>query len=273
MTKDSGITIDRDGKVTLSNERAKITREVAQPLAQNMDLINEVNSVLTSIESDLVILGHQKAQFENFKGFLSNAKAMKAEYLSAADDLLKMLADKKYNALKTALGKTEKGDNFANPALAYQLMDRIKAIFATIPETQKSTRQNVVNLAKQRNVEFKKNHKGKSVLEEFSQDKLHFDYENLASNLSENPQSVTIDNLVGFTAFYKRKAGEARGMSMTAYGQTNVLDKTFPIEEEKKSDAKEWVINNLKKHSTQMQAISRSLGKVANGPTKGVNDE
>lgn len=262
LTQDSGIHIDKEGKVTVSKEMGKVTRESLQNLTKNADLIKEVNSVLDPIEGDLVNLGHQKEQFGNFKGFLENAKATKAEYVAAADGLVNMLNDKKYGGLKTALGKNAEATNFANPTLAYQLMDRIKAIFATIPEFQKSGKQNVVSLARQRDTEFKKYNKGKSVLEFFSADKLSFDYVDLADQLSDKPKAVSMDNLIGFTAFYKRKAGDARGMSMTAYGQTNVLDKTFPVEEEKKVDAKQWLIDNLKKHPTQMQAIAESLGKV-----------
>lgn len=149
---------------------------------------------------------------------------------------------------------------FANPKLATQIMDRLKSVFATVSESQKSSRNAVVNLAKQRNQEYVKNHK-KSVLEDFSAGKLKIDYVGLAGRLSPHPQSKPMENLIGFTAFYRRKAGEARGMSMTAYGQTNVLDKTFPLEETQQVQAKEWLLANLEKQTEQVHAIAKSIGK------------
>ena len=140
-------------------------------------------------------------------------------------------------------------------------MDRLKSVFATVSESQKSSRNAVVNLAKQRNQEYTKYHHGKSVLEDFSGGKLNIDYISLANQLSDHPKAVSMNNLVGFTAFYKRKAGEARGMSMTAYGQTNVLDKTFPLEETQQSQAKEWLLANLDKQTEQLKSIAKSIGK------------
>lgn len=139
-------------------------------------------------------------------------------------------------------------------------MDRLKSVFATVSPEKKSSRNAVVSLAKQRNQEYFKNHK-KSVLEDFSGDKLKVDYISLANQLSDHPKTVSMSNLVGFTAFYKRKAGEARGMSMTAYGQTNVLDKTFPVEETQQSQAKEWLLSNLDKQTEQLKSIAKSIGK------------
>ena len=139
-------------------------------------------------------------------------------------------------------------------------MDRLKSVFATVSPEKKSSRNAVVSLAKQRNQEYFKNHK-KSVLEDFSGDKLKVDYISLANQLSDHPKTVSMSNLVGFTAFYKRKAGEARGMSMTAYGQTNVLDKTFPLEETQQVQAKEWLLANVEKQTEQVHAIAKSIGK------------
>lgn len=263
LTKDSGIAIDRDWKIKITTEKGKITKEVQSDLTIDEDLIKEVDSVVTpETIINLVRLSKQKDQFEHFKGFLKNAKAMKAEYVAAAEELIKMLSWKEYNGLKTAIGIVEKDGKkvFANPRLATQIMDRLKSVFATVSESQKSSRNAVVNLAKQRNLEYAKHH-GKSVLEDFSGGKLNIDYISLANQLSNHPKAVLMNNLVGFTAFYKRKAGEARGMSMTAYGQTNVLDKTFPLEETLQSQAKEWLLANLDKQTEQLKSIAKSIGK------------
>ena len=264
LTKDSGLAIDKDWNVSITKEKGKITKEVQSDLIIDEDLNNEVNSLFDkNTINSLIKLNKQKDQFESFKGFLKNAKAMKAEYLAAAEELIKMLSWKEYNGLKTALGIIEKDGKkvFANPRLATQIMDRLKSVFATVSESQKSSRNAVVNLAKQRNQEYTKYHHGKSVLEDFSGGKLNIDYISLANQLSDHPKVVSMNNLVGFTAFYKRKAGEARGMSMTAYGQTNVLDKTFPLEEIQQSQAKEWLLANLDKQTEQLKSIAKSIGK------------
>lgn len=263
LTKDSGLAIDKDWNVSITKEKGKITKEVQSDLIIDEDLNNEVNSLFDkNTINSLIKLNKQKDQFESFKGFLKNAKAMKAEYVAAAEELIKMLSWKEYNGLKTAIGIVEKDGKkvFANPRLATQIMDRLKSVFATVSESQKSSRNAVVNLAKQRNQEYVKNHK-KSVLEDFSGGKLNIDYISLANQLSDHPKVVSMNNLVGFTAFYKRKAGEARGMSMTAYGQTNVLDKTFPVEETQQSQAKEWLLANLDKQTEQLKSIAKSIGK------------
>ena len=74
-------------------------------------------------------------------------------------------------------------------------MDRLKSVFATVSESQKSSRNAVANLAKQRNQEYVKNHK-KSVLEDFSGGKLNIDYISLANQLSDHPTAVLMNNLV-----------------------------------------------------------------------------
>jgi hypothetical protein len=57
------------------------------------DLNNEVNSLFDkNTINSLIKLNKQKDQFESFKGFLKNAKAMKAEYVAAAEELIKMLS-------------------------------------------------------------------------------------------------------------------------------------------------------------------------------------
>ena len=154
---------------------------------------------------------------------------------------------------------------FANPQLATQVMDRLKAEFATVPEFLKKTKTAVENLASQRNSEYKKHHQKKSVLEDFSNSKLKIDYISLARQLPDHLEANPIPNLIGFTAFYRRNAKDARGMSMTAYGQTNVLGNTFPIDKEKEKElrdnAKEWLLANLDKQTEQLKTIARSIGK------------
>ena len=144
-------------------------------------------------------------------------------------------------------------------------MDRLKAIFATIPDKQKGSKDAVVNLATQRNLEYTKHHEGLSVLEDFSKEKLNIDYVQLAEGLPEKPTPALKENLIGFTAFYRRNAKDARGMSMTAYGQTNVLGDTVPInqkeEKELRDNAQDWLLDNLKKQTEQLKTIARSIGK------------
>ena len=264
LEKDSGLAIDKDGNVSITKEKGKITKESVASLTLDQKLNNEVTSLfdLNTINS-LVRLSKQRAQFENFKWFLKNAKAMKAEYIAAAEDLKKMLPDAHYSWLKKALGiKEENGKKeFANPELATQIMDRLKAVFATIPDSLKASKTAVENLARQRNSEYMRHHQGKSVLEDFSAGKLKIDYVGLAGQLSPKPKSNPMENLIGFTAFYRRNAKDARGMSMTAYGQTNVLDKTFPVEKEQEAQAKQWLLENLEKQPMQLKAIAKSIGK------------
>ena len=264
LTKDSGLAIDKDGNVSITKEKGKITKESVASLTLDQKLNNEVTSLfdLNTINS-LVRLSKQRAQFENFKWFLKNAKAMKAEYIAAAEDLKKMLPDAHYSWLKKALGiKEENGKKeFANPELATQIMDRLKAVFATIPDSLKASKTAVENLARQRNSEYMRHHDKKSVLEDFSNSKLKIDYVGLAGQLSPKPKSNPMENLIGFTAFYRRNAKDARGMSMTAYGQTNVLDKTFPVEKEQEDQAKQWILENLEKQPMQLKAIAKSIGK------------
>ena len=183
---------------------------------------------------------------------------MAEQYVTAAESLKQMLWEN-YPNITDAIAIENK--NFKNPQLATQVMDRLKAVFATVPGFLKKTKTAVENLASQRNSEYKKHHQKKSVLEDFSNDKLKIDYVKLAEELSEKPTLVPKDNLIGFTAFYRRKAGEARGMSMTAYGQTNVLDKTFPIEDAYNDIAKEWLLKNLEKQHEQLKTIAKSIGK------------
>lgn len=264
LTKDSGLAIDKDWNIKITKEKGKITKESQPSLTVDEDLNNEVNSLFDDHTiNSLVRLSKQSPQFENFQGFLKNSKAMKAKYVAAAKELTKMLSWDEYNGLKTALGVVEKDGKkvFANPKVATQIIDRLKAIFATIPGKQKETKSAVENLARQRNSEYMRNHNKKSVLEDFSAGKLKIDYVGLAGQLSPKPESNPMENLIGFTAFYRRNAKDARGMSMTAYGQTNVLDKTFPVEKEQEDQVKQWLLENLEKQPMQLKAIAKSIGK------------
>ena len=264
LKKDSGLAIDKDWNIKIINEKGKITKESQPSLTVDKELNKQVEDLFNEeIIDSLTKLTKQKDPFTHFKWFLKNAKAMKAEYLMAAEELVKMLSWKEYNGLKTKLGVVEKDGKkvFANPKVAIQIMDRLKSVFATVSESQKSSRNAVENLARQRNLEYMRHHQRKSVLEDFSAGKLKIDYVGLAGQLSPKPQSNPMENLIGFTAFYRRNAKDARGMSMTAYGQTNVLDKTFPVEKEQEDQAKQWLLANLKKQPMQLKAIAKSIGK------------
>ena len=274
LTKDSGLAIDKDWNIKITKEKGKITKETQPSLTVDEKLNTEVEAFFNEKTiNSLIKLIKQKDPFKHFRGFLQNTKAMKEEYVAAAEELKNMLSWNEYEKLKTKLGVVEKDGKkvFENPKLATQIMDRLKAIFATIPREQKDSKNEVVNLAAQRNKEYRKNHE-RSVLEDFSDGKLKIDYIGLAGLLSPKPKSIPMENLIGFTAFYRRNAGDARGMSMTAYGQTNVLDKTFPIdpkkEKELRTSAQDWLVNNLKKQKEQLKTIAKSIGKF-NG--EGVN--
>ena len=262
LEKDSGLAIDKDWNIKITKEKGKITKESQPSLTVDDKLNKQVKALFdeTTINS-LTKLTKQKDPFTHFRGFLEHAKAMKEEYVEAAKELKEMLW-KNYPKLEEAIAIENK--NFKNPQLATQVMDRLKAIFATIPDKQKETKSAVVNLAAQRNLEYRKHH-GRSVLADFSNNQLEIDYVKLAKGLPEKPTLVPKDNLIGFTAFYKRNAGDARGMSMTAYGQTNVLSDTFSIdpEEEKelRTNAQGWLLDNLKKQTEQLKSIAKSIGK------------
>lgn len=259
LTKDSGLAIDKDWNIKITKEKGKITKKSQPSLTVDDKLNKQVGALFdeTTINS-LIKLIKQKDPFEKFQGFLKNAKAMKAQYKAAAKSLIQMLW-KNYPKLEEAIAI--ENENFKNPQLATQVMDRLKAIFATIPGKQKETKSAVINLAKQRKKEYADHHGGLSVLEDFSKEKLNIDYVKLAEDLPEKPTLAPKENLIGFTAFYKRKAGDARGMSMTAYGQTNVLGDTSSIEDVYKETAKTWLLKNLENHPEQLKTIARSIGK------------
>ena len=269
LTKDSGLAIDKDWNIKITEEKGKITKKSQPSLTVDDKLNKQVEDLFNEkIIDSLTKLTKQKDPFTHFRGFLEHAKAMKEEYVEAAKELIEMLSWKEYERFRTALEIVEKDGKkvFKNPRLANQLMDRLKAIFATIPDKQKETKSAVVNLATQRNLEYRKHH-GRSVLEDFSDGKLKIDYIDLANQLSDHPEKNLMPNLIGFTAFYRRKAGDARGMSMTAYGQTKVLDKTLPVEETQQSQAKKWLLENLDKQKEQLKTIARSIGTFSKATT------
>ena len=265
LTKDSGLAIDKDWNIKITEEKGKITKESQPSLTVNDKLNKQVGDLFNEkIIDSLTKLTKQKDPFTHFRGFLEHAKAMKEEYVTAAESLKQMLWEN-YPNITDAIAIENK--NFKNPQLATQVMDRLKAIFATIPREQKDSRDEVVNLAKQRKKEYANHHGGLSVLEDFSKEKLNIDYVKLAEDLPEKPTPALKKNLIGFTAFYKRKAGAARGMSMTAYGQTNVLSDTFPVEDAYKDKAKDWLLKNLNKQKEQLKTIARSIGTFSNATT------
>ena len=270
LTKDSGLAIDKDWNIKITKEKGKITKKSQPSLTVDDKLNKQVEDLFNEkIIDSLTKLTKQKDPFTHFRGFLEHAKAMKEEYVKAAEELKEMLWEN-YPNITNAIAIENK--NFKNPQLATQVMDRLKAIFATIPGKQKETKSAVENLARQRNSEYMRNHPKKSVLENFSNSKLKIDYISLARQLPDHLEANTIPNLIGFTAFYRRNAGDARGMSMTAYGQTNVLGDTVPIDQKKEKElrdnAQDWLVKNLKKQKEQLKTIARSLGKF-NG--EGVN--
>lgn len=270
LTKDSGLAIDKDWNIKITKEKGKITKESQPSLTVDDKLNKQVKALFdeTTINS-LIKLTKQKDPFTHFRGFLEHAKAMKAEYVAAAEELIKMIWEN-YPELRKAIAIKNK--NFKNPQLATQIMDRLKAVFATVPDSLKASKTAVENLARQRNSEYMRHHQRKSVLEDFSDGKLKIDYVGLAGQLSPKPQSNPMENLIGFTAFYRRNAKDARGMSMTAYGQTNVLDKTFPVEKEQEAQAKQWLLENLEKQPMQLKAIAKSIGKFEENSDALTND-
>lgn len=166
----------------------------------------------------------------------------KKGYLAAADVLTKVLTNNQLlkDALNTTIDGNE-GKRFVDPILAHQVIDQIKAILAEIPANQKN---NLESLTTARERSSKKNFGG--VIDRFTRPKvdkasdkksdkelyLNVDYSGYANQLdtAKNKASVLKDNLIGFTAFYSlHDQAAAKGMSMTAYGKTNVLGQTFDL--------------------------------------------
>ena len=195
----------------------------------------------------------------------------KKGYLLAAKELLSAIKQSKqskqkdvlYNALEI-IGENN-NEHFKNQQLAHQVIDQIKVIMAEIDPKLKNSNKEIQKLTQVRDSQFKV----KSALQAFTGVE-GVDYAQLAGNL-DLKKSGTKSNIIGFTAFYRKGVEPTeRGMGLTPYGHTNVLGQTFALSDSSNKSAKKWIIDNLKNHPAQMQTISESLGKVANGTIKGV---
>ena len=301
LTKDSGLAIDKDWKITITKEKGKITqkketklKEIANP---HSELHTKVDQILNpDIIKQLEKLDDGKGKRANYINFMKSTKwweqeverwdsfregfitrtrltdgelkgeskkedGQLANYWHASEVFLSMLPEGKYNKIRDALKLNEEGTDFENPELATQIIDRIKAIFATIPDEQKNSWENISKLAKSRDQQHKKYHKGMSVLQSFVDPSLAINYGDLKDNLDKMSVSpVNKPNLIGFTAFYRINGGKARGMSMTAYGQTKVLGDTFEVKEnDQKNKVQKWVVDNLTKYPVQQKMIKSSI--------------
>ena len=299
LTKDSGLAIDKDWNIKIINEKGKITqkketklKEIANPHSK---LHTKVDQILNpDIIKQLEKLDDGKGKRANYINFMKSTKwgeqeverwdsfregfitrltdgelkgeskkedGQLANYWHASEVFLSMLPEGKYNEIRDALKLNEKGTDFENPELATQIIDRIKAIFATIPDEQKNSWENISKLAKSRDQQHKKYHKGMSVLQSFVDPSLAINY----VDLKDKPNGMKVPavdkpNLIGFTAFYRINGGEARGMSMTAYGQTKVLGDTFEVKEnDQKNKVQKWVVDNLTKYPVQQKMIRSSI--------------
>ena len=162
----------------------------------------------------------------------------------------------------------DKNEHFKNQQLAHQVIDQIKVIMSKVDSKLKDSKQEIQKLTQVRDSQFK----FKSALQAFTGVK-GVDYAQLAGELNST-KSEPKSNIIGFTAFYRKGVEPTeRGMGLTPYGNTNILGQTFNLPDSSKESAKNWIIDNLKNHPAQMQTISRSLGKVADRETKGVNNE
>ena len=208
---------------------------------------------------------------QNSKADTIVAAKDKKGYLLAAKELLKEIENSEqtkllYEALK--ITKKDKNEHFENQQLAHQVIDQIKVIMAEIDSKLKDSKQEIQNLTKVRDSQFRY----KSALQAFTGVE-GVDYAQLAEKLDLTKSKIK-RNIIGFTAFYRKGVEPTeRGMGLTPYGHTNVLGQTFDLPSPSNDSAKKWIINNLKNHPAQMQTISRSLGKVANEPIKGVNKD
>lgn len=195
----------------------------------------------------------------------------KKGYLLAAKELLSEIGDSEQtNSLREALKITgkDKNEHFENQQLAHQVIDQIKVIMAEVDPKLKDSKQKIQKLTQTRDNQFK----FKSALQAFTGVE-GVDYAQLAGKLNST-KSETKSNIIGFTAFYRKGVERTeRGMGLTPYGHTNVLGQTFDLPDSSKESAKKWIIDNLKNHPAQMQTISESLGKVANGSPNRVNNK
>ena len=200
------------------------------------------------------------------KGYLLAAKELLSAIEKSKQSKQSKQKDVLYNALEI-IGENN-NEHFKNQQLAHQVIDQIKVIMAEIDPKLKNSNKAIQNLTKVRDSQFK----SKSALQAFTRVE-GVDYAQLARNLNLTESGIK-RNIIGFTAFYRKGVEPTeRGMGLTPYGHTNVLGQTFALSDSSNKSAKKWIIDNLKNHPAQMQTISESLGKVANGTIKGVNKD
>lgn len=231
------------------------TTDESSTVEKNTETTEEV---VESSKADTIVNAQDK------KGYLLAAKELLSEI--KRNDQTKSLYKALYNALE--ITGEDKNEHFKNQQLAHQVIDQIKVIMSKVDSKLKNSNQKIQELTKTRDSQFKY----KSALQAFT-GVGGVDYAQLAGNLDLTESGIK-RNIIGFTAFYRKGVKPTeRGMGLTPYGHTNVLGQTFKLSDSSNKSAKKWIIDNLKNHPAQMQTISESLGKVANGPTKGVNKD
>lgn len=259
----------------MRNEKSQAYRKVAG--ASRVENIIETAKPST-VENTTDESSTVEKNTETTEGVVKNSKAEvvvdaqdKKGYLLAAKELLSKIKDREQaKSLCEALKITgkDKNEHFENQQLAHQVIDQIKVIMAKIDPKLKDSKQKIQKLTKARDSQFN----FKSALQAFT-GVGGVDYAQLAEQLDLTKSGIK-RNIIGFTAFYRKGVKRTeRGMGLTPYGNTNILGQTFKLSDSSERSAKKWIINNLKNHPAQMQTISRSLGKVANEPTKGVNKD
>lgn len=231
------------------------TTDESSTVEKNTETTEEV---VENSKADTIVNAQDK------KGYLLAAKELLSEI--KRNDQTKSLYKALYNALE--ITGEDKNEHFKNQQLAHQVIDQIKVIMSKVDSKLKNSNQKIQELTKTRDSQFKY----KSALQAFT-GVGGVDYAQLAGNLDLTESGIK-RNIIGFTAFYRKGVKPTeRGMGLTPYGHTNVLGQTFKLSDSSNKSAKKWIIDNLKNHPAQMQTISESLGKVANGPTKGVNKD
>lgn len=298
--KDDPLKIDATNGLKFDGEKVELVQtgglQIINTLSLNsksLETLNsEVSTTLKGLESQLKQLRKKKSQAyrkvagasraenttETNEEVVQNSKADaivdakdKKGYLLAARELLNEIkrseqTESLYKALK--ITGEDKNEHFENQQLAHQVIDQIKVIMSEVDSKLKDSNQEIQKLTQVRDSQFK----FKSALQAFTGVK-GVDYTQLAGTLNST-KSKTKRNIIGFTAFYRKGVERTeRGMGLTPYGHTNVLGQTFNLSDSSKKSAKNWIIDNLKNHPAQMQTISRSLGKVADRETEGVNNE
>lgn len=225
---------------------------------------NESSTVEKNTETTGEVIQNSKADT------IVDAKDKKGYLLAAKQLLGEIKQSKQKDVLRKALEIIVENNNehFKDQKLAHQVIDQIKVIMAEVDPKLKDSKEEIQKLTQVRDSQFK----SKSALQAFTGVE-GVDYAQLAGTLN-SMKSELKRNIIGFTAFYRKGVEPTeRGMGLTPYGHTNVLGQTFDLPDSSKESAKNWIIDNLKNHPAQMQTISESLGKVANGSPKGVNKD